>query len=249
MADHPSHSASVARLSHEHLRSNLDTTLKRIADARIPAIEIELRDAPTDTDALITTVAQFQRFAQNHHLRLSGLILPASEISIGTSLDERRNSAVVAATNALDVASKLGVSTVTIPPAVVRNTESRRLENRYEDAFRHAIVELSELRHLAATKSVRLDCRVAHAGFLTSPMDARDFLDRCNSAWVGARINASAVRSIGVVEDWLQTLGHRVFTIELNEPAECDTELHDEIFHSAARFNDNAVISVTAGSE
>lgn len=236
----------VARISPAQWRDDVDATLKKITTAGLRSIELELRETPVDAESALTTVARVQRAAGDHNLDLTGLILPDSEKSIGSSDDERRASAVSATTNALELASNLGIATVTISPAVIRSTDERLPGIRYEDAFRHALVELSELRYEAAKHSVRLAVRIAHGGFLTSPLDARDFVDRCNSAWIGARLNAAAVRTIGIVEDWLQTLGHRIFAIELSEPADDAAEQHSQFVRAANRFCDNAELSVSA---
>jgi len=236
----------VARIAPTLWREALDPTLRDVAGSGIQSIEVMLGESPFDPEIALTTAARIQRSAQDHGLRLRGLILPDSEFTIGASDSEKRAAGSRETLKAIELADKVGAEMVSLCPGAVRTAASGRLIDRYEDVFHQAVIELGDLRHDAARLGVRLACRVAHAAFLTSPLDVRDFLDRCNSPWIGARLNARAVGAIGVVEDWVQSLGHRLMVLELDDPLDGNQASQDPLLHAVAQNNQSAVISTPA---
>lgn len=190
----------------------MESTLTSLTAAGIRTIEIEISDTRLIGLAALTSFAPLKHAVRSHGLHIHGLVLPPAPPAIGDSEPNARTAAVASLIRALDLAAALDAGAVTISPGHVRFPDGRTA-NRYEDVFHHATSELASLRFAAATRGVCIACRLANASFLTSPLDAREFLDRCNSPWVTGRLNPTA-DAVADVADWLQSLGYRVLAVD-----------------------------------
>ncbi len=119
---------------------------------------------------------------------------------------------------ALDRAAWLGTDTLLIAPAVVGSPNDPTPIVSYEDAYARSLEALLELRFEAARRAVRIACRAAANRFLLSPLEMREFVDACNSPWVGASLDTGDVmKSGGHPGDWIRILSHRLVHVVVYE--------------------------------
>lgn len=106
---------------------------------------------------------------------------------------------------------EIGLLVITIPP--VGGRASIASFARYQDALNFAYLLLDELRFAAESSSARLALKAPSCGCFFSPVELRDLIDRVSSSAVGVCVDAQALTRFGSVQDWLSTLGYRVFAI------------------------------------
>jgi len=79
---------------------------------------------------------------------------------------------------------------------------------------------LEGIRALAATaEEVRVKAALENVWnkFLLSPVEMRDFIDQCESSYVGAYVDVGNVIAFGYPEQWIRILGHRVCAVHMKD--------------------------------
>ena len=181
------------------------------AAAGFDAVELGIDSGgPLTLDTPGQVCRDWARAASQAGVSASGVVMSTDESIHFCAKDrEARNAARMRVRAAIDRAAELGAGMAVVTTAVVCAGEAPAGGVRYEDAYHRALDALSELRFHAETRGVGLACRCATGGFLLSPMETRDFIDRINSAWVGASVDVAGVRRFGDAGDWIRTLGRR----------------------------------------
>lgn len=137
---------------------------------------------------------------------VSGLVVePAWSVALGSADATARQGGCDRIVAALDRARWLGAEAITTAPAAV--------VARYEDAYALASEALSELRFEAERRGICIACAAGRNGFLLSPIETREFIDIINSPWVGAGLDVADAARLGLAEDWIETLGHRLVRV------------------------------------
>ena len=54
-------------------------------------------------------------------------------------------------------------------------------------------------------------------GFLLSPVEMADLIDRINSPWIGAYFDVGNILKFGTPEDWIRTLGRRMVRVHVKD--------------------------------
>ena len=131
---------------------------------------------------------------------------------ISTDADVRRwtRGDLVAA---MDRAAWLGASMMLLPVPVFSSSDSTTARPSYDDTFFRASEALLDLRFEAEQRAVVIGCGVPSQRILLSPLEARSFLDRVNSPWVRASVDADVAMRYSDVADWIVALRHRVAMI------------------------------------
>ncbi|HKQ47496.1 MAG TPA: sugar phosphate isomerase/epimerase family protein [Phycisphaerae bacterium] len=124
--------------------------------------------------------------------------------------DRRRAQERVIA--ALDRAGWLNTSLLVFAPVVLGAPEAR-----YEEAYGRAVEGLLALRFEAQQRGVHIACAIRDTRFLLSPTEARTFIDRVNSPFVGLSLDIGSLLAFGYPEDWIASLGHRAFHVYLTD--------------------------------
>lgn len=106
---------------------------------------------------------------------------------------------------ALDRAAWLNTPLLVFAPVIFGGPEAR-----YEEAYGRAVEGLLALRFEAQQRGVHLACVIRGTRFLLSPTEARAFIDRVNSPFVGLSLDIGSLLAFGFPEDWVTSLGHRV---------------------------------------
>lgn len=156
-------------------------------------------------------------------LRVSALVLPPtpdSHLASDDPTDRRR--AYDRSIAAFDRAAWLGTTRAVLTPAIVGGPPHRRPCGRYEEIYQRAVESLLVLRFEAQQRGIHVACSTCHTRFLLSPMEARAFIDRVNSPFVGMSLDLGALLAMGEPPDWIASLGHRVFHVVLTDGRSAD---------------------------
>lgn len=86
----------------------------------------------------------------------------------------------------------------------------------YQDALNFAWQMGRTLRFAAERSGTDLALEAAAGGCLLSPVELRELLDACGSHALGVCLDVERLHGIGLVADWLTTLGSRVRCIRLD---------------------------------
>jgi len=86
----------------------------------------------------------------------------------------------------------------------------------YQDALNFAWQMGRTLRFAAERSGTDLALEAAAGGCLLSPVELRELLDACGSHALGVCLDVERLKGIGLVTDWLSTLGSRVRCIRLD---------------------------------
>jgi len=184
------------------------TESKRLAAAGVRHVELPIGPAG---EVSLHSGEDACRLAA-HAIRGAGLTISAIELigvergQLASGDAQQRSRGCELVRRAVERAVWLEAAAVVLPAAFISPDE----RTTYEEAFFHLGESLLDLRFDAQRLCVCIACRVPAERFLLSPMEARDFVDRVNSAWVGASLDLSLAREFARTDDWIRMLGHRV---------------------------------------
>ncbi len=85
----------------------------------------------------------------------------------------------------------------------------------YETALNHVFEGVMEVAEQAEKHGVKIAVRAASDGFLLSPVETRDLVDRLNSPAIGVAFNLNDVARFGCPVDWLRCLSYRLLGVFL----------------------------------
>jgi hexulose-6-phosphate isomerase len=120
-----------------------------------------------------------------------------------------RGKAIVEST--LQIAQWLGAGAVLVVPGVVTPEVS------YDVAIENALAALQDLVPVAERLQVTMALENVWNKFLLSPVEMRDFIDQCESAFVGAYVDTGNILAYGYPEQWLRILGARVRAVHVKD--------------------------------
>lgn len=83
-------------------------------------------------------------------------------------------------------------------------------EVRYDVALEHALASIEDLVPTAEKHRVCLAVENVWNKFLLSPVETRDFIDQCQSEYVGAYFDIGNIILYGYPEQWIRILGRRI---------------------------------------
>ncbi len=104
----------------------------------------------------------------------------------------------------LQIARWAGADAVLVVPGMVTPEVS------YDIAIENALGSLQDLVSAAEQAQVCLAVENVWNKFLLSPVEMRDFIDQCESAYVGAFFDIGNVLLHGYPEQWIRILGKRI---------------------------------------
>lgn len=173
---------------------------------------------PLSYDTPPTTCHEWSKRIVDAGLRVSALALrrePDSHLASLDSADRRR--AYERSMAAFDRAQWLGAGLVVLTPAIVGGPGEPRAQMRYEEAYTRSVESLLALRFEAQPRGIHIACDIRDTRFLLSPMEARGFIERVNSPFVGLSLDLGSLLPTGYPPDWIASLGHRVFHVYLTD--------------------------------
>jgi len=94
----------------------------------------------------------------------------------------------------------------------------------YEAALNHVFEGMMEAAAQAEKHGVKIAVRAAGDGFLLSPVETRDLVDRLNSPASGVAFNLNDVARFGCPVDWVRCLSYRLHAVFLDASADSNAE-------------------------
>ena len=87
----------------------------------------------------------------------------------------------------------------------------------YDVVLEHSLASLQDLRAEAEKQRVSIAIENVWNRFLLSPTEFRDFIDQCDSAYVGAYFDIGNVLAFGYPEQWIRILGQRIKAVHAKD--------------------------------
>ena len=109
------------------------------------------------------------------------------------------------------------VLTITPPPVLPRQPGDAVCG--YQDALNLTRRALVELCFEAERSGVGLALRAPSRGCVLSPVEARELIDALASPCIGVCIDSAALESVGLLDDWIRTLRHRILALRVASTA------------------------------
>src|SRR6185436_11770874 len=105
-----------------------------------------------------------------------------------------------------------GAGSVLLVPGIARDGVT------YQECWDRSIVEIKKAIPVAKELGVRISIENVGNNFITTPEQAKDYLDAINSEWVGWHFDIGNVgRNYGPSERWIQVLGKRITRIHVKD--------------------------------
>ena len=98
---------------------------------------------------------------------------------------------------------------IVAPPQVAFDVSGGHVVG-YRNALNGMLAVLKSMCPAAEEAGITVALRAPWGGCLLSPVEVCELIDLANCPCVGACVDVEGVRSIGRLDDWLRTLGHRV---------------------------------------
>lgn len=188
-----------------------------ISEAAAPVNTADLsldRDTLLHPAGMVSRCREVAAIAGAAGLRATALRMPRwrdinSAMEPSTQLADWRQEVLAA----LDAATELGIRSVGLErPPPCRNA-------RHEDIHWWMLDALLALRFEAETRGITLIVPCGGRDFLASPVEAREFIDEVNSAWVGSAVDVGAIGGIERLSDWVQTLAGQLRELRVERGA------------------------------
>jgi len=129
-----------------------------------------------------------------------------------------REEAIEVTRAALQRTSWMGAPVLLVVPGLVSHPrDPARLVTTYAEALRRANTALSELSHDAESYGVTIAVENVWNQLLVSPIEMCEFLDRINSAWIGAYLDVGNVMRYGFPQDWIDLLAGRLVRVHIKD--------------------------------
>jgi L-ribulose-5-phosphate 3-epimerase len=105
-----------------------------------------------------------------------------------------------------------GAGSVLLVPGIARDGVS------YDQCWQRSIAEIKKAIPVAKDLGVKISIENVGNNFITTPEQAKDFLEAINSEWVGWHFDIGNVgRTYGPAERWIQVLGKRIVRIHVKD--------------------------------
>ena len=128
----------------------------------------------------------------------------------------------------LERTARAGGTVVTVAPAGGRLADNAPPAGTYPDALQATLESLRDLIRPTERTGVAVAVEAVADGFLLSPVEMRELLDRANWPHLCACLNLSRIAVVGWVADWISTLRHRIGCLRWGDPGGPDERI-DEI--------------------
>ena len=113
--------------------------------------------------------------------------------------------------NALHKCKLYGGTTVLLVPAVVNKTVS------YAEAWDRSTEEIKKILPTAKSTGIKIAIENVWNNFLLSPLEAARYIDQFESEMIGWYMDIGNVVRYGWPEQWIRTLGSRIFKIDIKD--------------------------------
>ncbi len=129
--------------------------------------------------------------------------------------ESSRRTALETTRRLIELACRLEAPLVWLRGAVIDLSKQDDEIVSYETALNHVFEGVMEVAEQAEKHGVKIAVRAGGDGFLLSPVETRDLVDRINSPAVGVVVNVNDVARFGYPADWLRCLSYRLHGVFL----------------------------------
>jgi len=169
-------------------------------------------DGPTRLDAADRDIEAIRAHAEREGIVLHSVASGEGWKNAMTSLDAgERARAIEVTKRSLDIAGLLGAKALLVVPGTVSE------KTPYDRAVENALDCLAELAPHAEARKVAIAIENVWNKFLLSPTEMRDFIDQCDSPYIGAYVDVGNMLAYGYPEQWLRILGPRVKAVHMKD--------------------------------
>ena len=131
--------------------------------------------------------------------------------ALGHPDEEKQDEAVAINAKVLEIAHWLGAPSVLVVPATVSP------EVPYDVALEASLDGVRKLVPTAERLKVSIALENVWNKFLLRPVEMRDFIDQCESQYVGAYLDTGNIVLYGYPEQWIRILGARICAIHAKD--------------------------------
>ncbi|MCL6519478.1 MAG: sugar phosphate isomerase/epimerase [Armatimonadetes bacterium] len=188
------------------LPGNLSTEdrMKLARDCGFDGVEAPPLTDPKETEAM--RLAAEKAGIEIHSVIYGGWGKPLS------AADEKtQDEAVQAAKEGLKGAKEMGAACLLLVPAVVNE------HTRYEDAYHRSQKNIRRIIPTAKDLNVTIAIENVWNNFLLSPMEFARYVDELDSPFVRAYFDVGNVVAFGWPQDWIRTLGKRIYRVHVKD--------------------------------
>jgi L-ribulose-5-phosphate 3-epimerase len=169
-------------------------------------------EGPLQLDVPDKELASIRRYARDAGLKLhsvgSGLGWQYPLTSPDASVRRKGKEYII---RTLEIARELGAESVLVVPGVVTP------DIPYDAALENALESVRDLAPKAEETGVRIGLENVWNRFLLSPVEMRDFIDQCESDYVGAYFDIGNIMPYGFPEQWIRILGRRIGSVHARD--------------------------------
>ncbi len=138
--------------------------------------------------------------------------------------ESSRRTAAETTQRLIELACRLEAPLVWLRGAVIDPSKQGDEIVSYETALNHVFQGVMEVAEQAEKHGVKIAVRAAGNGFLLSPVETRDLVDRLNSPAIGVAFNLNDVARFGCPVDWLRCLSYRLHGVFLGATENSNAE-------------------------
>lgn len=196
-----------------------DRQLTLAAEAGFAGVELVLdADGPLRFDTPIERCAELAARAADLNLKIVSLATGEFWRTNYAAVEEtERERAVDLTLRMLDRAVAFEAGAILVVPAIVGRASAPPPRVSYSDALHRSFGALRELRYEAESRGVTIAIENVWNGFLLSPVEAAEFIDRVNSPHVGWYLDVGNLMAFGCPEDWIEALGGRISRVHIKD--------------------------------
>ena len=134
------------------------------------------------------------------------------EVRLSSPQRDGRDQAVNNLRQALQDAHALHADSVLLVPGRVQPPDES-----HDDVWQRSLDGIRRALPLASRLGVRILIENVWNGFCETPELLRDYVDQCESPWVGIYFDIGNVRKFGASEDWIRVLGPRIVKLDVKD--------------------------------
>jgi hexulose-6-phosphate isomerase len=169
-------------------------------------------DGPTRLDASEAEITAIRNHAESEGIELYSVGAGLGWTHKLTSQDAAaRGKAIEVNSRALQITHWLGAEALLTVPGTCDD------ETPYDVALENALEGVRTLTSTAEELKVAVAVENVWNNFLLSPVEMRDFIDQCESDYVGAYVDVGNMILYGYAEQWIRILGSRVKAIHMKD--------------------------------
>jgi hexulose-6-phosphate isomerase len=167
---------------------------------------------PTPLDATEDEIAAIRRNAELNGIALHSVGCGLGwKYPLGSPDPKVREQALDINKRALRAAAWLGAEALLVVPASVAP------DTPYDVAYTQALEGVRKLVPEAERLKVSIALENVWNKFLLSPLETRDFIDACESEYVGAYFDIGNIVLYGYPEQWISILGERIKAVHMKD--------------------------------